>query len=191
MKVERSSSRKKWIIRAHRTCAWLLVIFSMWTIYTGYSAARSWTQDVDRMTNSHIRIECFFLLFFGLHVILTGVYFRANWNAILKGLRNNRGLRVNLLRLIQNVSAWLIILTAIMVIGSGLMNPDVASLQDSVLDPWEMHRFYDIFLSLMIVVHTSVGLRFYMMRKRMERAFADVLFFIICISSFGVIIYLG
>ena len=96
-----------------------------------------------------------------------------------------------MLRFIQNVSAWLIVLTAVFVIGSGLVNPDVASLQVPESDPWEMHRLYDIFLSLMIVIHTSVGLRFYLMRKRIGKTIADVLVLIICISSLGIIAYLG
>ena len=118
-------------------------------------------------------------------------YFKVNWNIILKGIRNNRGLWVNLLRLIQNVSAWLIILTAVFVIGSGLVDPDIVSLQNPGYDSWEMHRFYDIFLSLMIVIHTAVGLRFYLMRKRIGRAFADILVLVICISSLGIIVWLG
>ncbi len=74
---------------------------------------------------------------------------------------------------------------------SVLLPDDVVSLQNPRFDPWEMHRFCDIFLSLMIVIYTSVGLKFYLKQKRVGRAFADILVTTICISSLGIIIYLG
>lgn len=191
MTEKKIATRRKWIIRAHRCCSWLLVFFSIWTIYTGYSAARDWTQDVQKMTNSHVRMECFFLLFFALHVVLTGLYFKSNWKIILKGLKSNRGRRVNFLRLVQNLTAWLIIITAVFVVGSGMVDPDIASLQVPCIDPWELHRFYDIFLSLVIVIHTSVGLRFFLMRRRVNRTHADTLTLLTCIVALGVVMCLG
>ena len=190
-RVKIPKTKKNRIRWAHRVSSWLLVLFSAWTIYTGYSAARDWTTNVEKMTASHIRIEYFFILFFAVHIILTGMYFRVNMGNIIRCVRYRKGLRVQLLRLIQNVTGWVIILTAFFVIGSGLIPADITTLQMPEADIWEVHKFYDIFLTLAIVIHSLVGLRFYMMRRRINARLADVVAGTLCMMIVAIILCIG
>ena len=96
----------------HRYIAWLLAIFSLAIIAAGYSLARGWIVDIYLISSIHRILEIFFIGFLILHVAITLVHFKLTWRRLLDGVRNKKGTSIHLLRLVQRVSAWLIVIFA-------------------------------------------------------------------------------
>ncbi|MHA1862560.1 MAG: hypothetical protein ACTSWA_02235 [Candidatus Thorarchaeota archaeon] len=171
------------IILIHRIVSWVLVVISFMVIFTGYTASRVWTADVENITIRHIQFKWILIPLFILHVGITMAYFRTDWRKSLARITKDRGMRVHLLRFIQNVTAWFTVIFAILVIVTGLPALDVTqtNIDGNLLFTW--HLVLDAFLIISAIIHTGVGLRFVLMRKRVTGRFADYLVFSICIIA--------
>jgi hypothetical protein len=80
---------------------------------------------------------------------------------------------LHLFRLVQRVSSWLIVVFAILMIIPGLNGYEffAQSLEDVV--PFDLHRVFDVFLVSFIIVHSAVGTRFVLMRRRVRKRLAN------------------
>ena len=147
------------------------------------TASRLWTSDVENITLRHIQFTWMLLPLFILHVGLTMKYFRPDWRKSFARITNDRGTRVHLLRFIQNVTAWFIVLFTLILIVSGLpaLNGTQGNVTGNALFSW--HLVLDVFLVISIIIHTGIGVRFVMMRRRITGRFADSLVLAICILA--------
>jgi hypothetical protein len=134
---------------------------------------QGWIQDKEDLVIHHIQFKWMFIGLFLVHTLLTLAYFRINWRKTIACTRTEHGIRVSVLRLIQNLSAWFIMFFAVLVILSGFLDEP---------NPFSLHLFFDVFLVVAIAVHTAIGLRFAMMRKRISPRIADIMSLAICIT---------
>jgi hypothetical protein len=120
------------------------------------------------MSFLHRLSEIGFIALLVLHVAMTMYYYKLNWSRLVSGLRNRSGTQIHLLRLVQRVSSWLIVIFALLVILSGLNGYEILAPVVGGIAPFEWHRFYDLFLISMIIIHVAVGLKFVTIRKRIK-----------------------
>ena len=175
----------------HRYIAWLLAIFSLAIITAGYSLARGWIVDIYLISSIHRILEIFFIGFLILHVAITLVHFKLTWRRLLDGVRNKKGTSIHLLRLVQRVSAWLIVIFAFLVIIPGLNGYIWFATVFSETIPFGWHRIYDAFLAVLIILHVGVGLKFLSIRRGVRKKIANTFIIGLTVSLLVTVIFLN
>ena len=104
-----------------------------------------------------------FGLLIAVHMYTSVFLLRSRWRVTLKRIRAGEAGSLTWLRLIQRVSAWALFFSAFLVLLSGL---DWFKVGTGWLVPFASHVRYDVFLSVSIVVHSSVGLYFALIRRK-------------------------
>jgi len=132
----------------------------------------------------HLIIEWILLGFLTIHCILSQKYLKLWWTRIFKGLKSKRARPIYILRVIQLMTnKVIIILTALIVIsGLGYYNWYAQSIGKII--PYEIHIYYDLSLSILIIIHIAVGFKFLFIRKRIKHWSPN---FLIIISSCSLI----
>jgi len=160
-------------ITIHRAISWLLALVSIGTIATGYGLSRGWISQIYLNSALHRAFEIFFISLLALHVGVTLWHFNINRKRLLQKIREGKGLNVNLLRLVQRVSSWMIIIFAFFVILSGLLGYEFLAVTLEDIVPFSWHRIYDFGLAVTMLIHVAVGLRFFTIRKRIRKRVAN------------------
>jgi len=157
-----AGSRLPLLFRLNRRISWLLVLVSSVMLLTGYGST---ILDLGGPLISwgHRVLGGVFGLLFVVHMFISVVLLRFRWRSALESLRAGRAGPLTRLRLVQRVSGWALILSASLVLLSGL---DWFKVGTGWLVPFASHVRFDVFLSTSIVVHSSVGLYFALMRRR-------------------------
>lgn len=174
----------------HRYISWWLVLISLLTIVMGYALARGWIPDQPLLSYAHRVFEIIFIGLLAIHVALTVRHFRLNLGKTMQHLRHRSVKSVHLLRLVQRVSSWLIVVFAILMIIPGLNGYEffAQSLEDVV--PFDLHRVFDVFLVSFVIVHAAVGTRFALMRRRVRKRLANGILLGLMLSLLAMTIYL-
>ncbi len=170
--------------------SWSLVVISFLTISMGYSLSRGWITDQFLASFLHRVCELFFLGFLATHVVFSFNTSRLDWTTIIRTLKERRGTEVQSLRLVQKVSSWLIVIFAFLMIIPGLNGYEIfaQSLEDVV--PFELHRIFDVFLVSFIAIHVAMGVRFFLMRRRIGSRISNLVVASLIIALLSVTIIL-
>ncbi|MFQ5831566.1 MAG: hypothetical protein ACE5H4_02595 [Candidatus Thorarchaeota archaeon] len=160
------------------------------TIFTGYSQGTGWFQDRHLLSLVHRLFEIVFLSVLILHVGITLRFYGFNWRKNVEKVKTRRATSVHALRIIQRLSAILIVLFLISMVLPGLNGYEVFAqvLEDVV--PFEFHRVFDVLLVSAIIIHVAVGIRFLMMRRRMKGPLVGVIVAGLAISLLFSTVYL-
>lgn len=161
-------------VKLHRLVSWLLALFALATIATGYALSRGWLpQAYYTVSLVHRIFEVFFIGLFIIHAALTLKHYGINWSKAFRGIREGKAKQINFFRVVQRVSSWFIIGFAFLVILAGLNGLESFAIGSQGIIPFAWHRFFDFFLIIAIVVHVAIGTRFAMMRRRMRKDVAN------------------
>ncbi len=160
-----AGSRLPLLFRLNRRISWFLVLVSAVMLLTGYGST---ILDLGGPLISwgHRLLGGVFGLLVAVHMFISVVLLRFRWRSALESLRAGRTGPLTRLRLVQRVSGWALILSASLVLLSGL---DWFKVGTGWLLPFASHVRFDVFLSVGIVAHSSVGLYFALMRRRADR----------------------
>jgi len=153
-------------LKIHRATSWLITLFSLITILLGYAATRRWFPDYEFVLFLH-GVTGWILpgLLVG-HLIFSIMYLKLTIRRIIAGLKNERTSGTNTLRLIQRITKWGIIILGILISLSGLSYyPWFVAIFGNFFD-FTLHIDFDIFLSLLMIIHVGIGARFFLTRKK-------------------------
>jgi hypothetical protein len=94
---------------------------------------------------------------------------------LIARLQSKKALNINILRLIQRITSWGIVIFAILVILSGLIYYQwfAEIFGDFFLFSW--HLDYDLILSIFVIIHVVIGTKFFFTRKKIKHWSAGVL----------------
>ncbi len=184
------------IVKSHRILSWLLAFFSLGTILTGYASARKWIENYFTMNTVHKVFEWMFLAVLITHIILTSLYFKINWNKILNKTNNKYVRRLNIVKASQRITAWLILVSTIIVVGSGLNNYRwfAETLGQFKIFSLSSHRIADGILTFLILVHISLGFSTLLVRNRKavpKYVIPTIVLSVILIAGTGYLEYIG
>ncbi|MHA1246855.1 MAG: hypothetical protein ACTSPE_05965 [Candidatus Thorarchaeota archaeon] len=163
------------MVRFHRYTSWILAAASVSVFFSGYTLARDWLLISENILNLIHRLsEIAFVSILIIHTFLTLKYFPPRWLHTLRMICEQRATTHNILKLTQNVTAWIIVGLTAVVVGTGLsrFNPYTRPLEDFI--PFEPHVAYDVLLGIMIVVHLAIGGKYYLRRQRISGRHIDV-----------------
>jgi len=152
-------------IQVHRIISWLLVVFSLITIFFGYATARDWTSDPTHVTSLHLVFEWGFILLLLFHVLYTLRYIK------ISSLRLLQKPQLHWLRITQQITKWLILLFAVLVILSGISHYEIILL---TLIPFTQHQRFDLFLIISIIFHVMASAKLALKRRRVKGKGPDI-----------------
>ncbi len=155
-------------IRLHRYVSWLLAVSAFTTVLTGYSLARGWYPNQYLLSLIHRVFEISFLALLILHVTITLRYTSFKLIDTIDRIWSGKQPSIYVLRLLQRTTSWLIIVFAILMVLPGLNGYEffARGLEDVI--PFGLHRIFDFFLVVSITLHVAVGMRFLLMRRRIQ-----------------------
>ncbi len=169
----------KFRITFHRIVSWWLAFFALFTILTGYATARRWFINQELITDIHIIIKWSFIFLMLFHVIYTFIFVNFKGTIV-------KNPKVHWVRLIQQITKWLILGFTILIIVSGFSYYDWTK---PLLPFWivsKIHLLFDIGLTLSIITHLMVGCKIMTKRKRINELWVDIL-----IVSIGIILMIS
>jgi succinate dehydrogenase/fumarate reductase cytochrome b subunit len=102
------------------------------------------------------------------HVVYTIRHFkldlRETYNKIGEGKRNI----IHVLRLVQRISSWIIVGATLGMVLTGLNGYAYFAQAIEDVIPFEPHRVFDLLLVSAIIIHVATGIRFALMRRRVD-----------------------
>jgi len=162
-------------LKIHRITSWLLVLFAFLTVFLGYIASRRWFSPYDFYLILHLVFEWILISLTIIHIIYSRKYMKLKLRRIIAGLKSDRAYSISLLRLIQRITKWGIIILTVLVTLSGLIYYEWFALifDDFFLFAW--HINFEVILLIFIIIHVGVGSKFFLTRKRINRWSFDLI----------------
>jgi DMSO/TMAO reductase YedYZ molybdopterin-dependent catalytic subunit len=105
----------------------------------------------------------FFSVLFVFHFFFSVYYVRYNWRKTFQKLLKREADELTWLRLIQRLSGWFLIASTFLVLISGF---DWFKLGSGRIIPFSFHVRFDILLSVSTILHSSIGFKMALMRRR-------------------------
>jgi succinate dehydrogenase/fumarate reductase cytochrome b subunit len=156
----------------HRYISWVLVAVSIATVSTGYVVSRGLFPNFVIFSNLHRVFEVAFLTILVTHVLYTIRHFKLNLRNTVNKIGWGKKNSIHMLRIVQRVSSWLIVLATLGMVLTGLNGYPVIAQAIREVIPFEPHRVFDVLLITAIIVHVVVGIRFALMRRRINTTIA-------------------
>ncbi len=162
-------------LKIHRITSWLIVLFAFLTVFLGYIASRRWFSPYDFYLILHLVFEWILISLTIIHIIYSRKYMKLKLRRIIAGLKSDRAYSISLLRLIQRITKWGIIILTVLVTLSGLIYYEWFALifDDFFLFAW--HIDYEVILLIFIIIHVGVGSKFFLTRKRIKHWSFDLI----------------
>jgi len=170
-------------LKLHRKISWLVAIFSLFMIII--VSLRGFLEIFSFYPFLHLSVEWILIGLLILHCILAQKFFKLWFRRIFKGIKNERTRPIYIFRLVQLITNRIIIILAALVVISGLGYYDWYANTIGTIIPFSVHRYYDFFLILCIIIHIGVGFKFMFMRRKISQKTTNifiVLFIFILIS---------
>lgn len=152
----------------HRYISWVLVAVSLATIATGYTLSKGMFPGSAVPFYLHRIFEIAFISLLTGHILYTLKHFKLSLRATINKIGWGKKNSLFFLRLVQRISSWVIVIAAVVMILTGLNRyPYIAQLTEFVF-PFAPHRVFDILLASAIIIHVVIGIRFALMRRRVN-----------------------
>jgi succinate dehydrogenase/fumarate reductase cytochrome b subunit len=148
------------------------VAVSLATVTTGYALARGVLPDFTILSTLHRIFEIWFIGLLIAHVAYTIRHYKLSLRKTAGKIGWGKKNSIFLLRLAQRISSLIIVIAAVGMILTGLNGyPFFAqSLEDII--PFAPHRIFDVLLISAIIIHVAIGIRFALMRRRVNAKMA-------------------
>ncbi|MHA2120917.1 MAG: hypothetical protein ACW990_06900, partial [Promethearchaeota archaeon] len=172
----------KWL-KIHRVSSWVIVALALLTIILGYISSNRLLSPYVFWLTIHVVIVWMLVITSIFHVILSLKYLKLKVKRMVERIKSEKAVDIHLLRLIQRITSWGIVIFSILVILSGLKYYQwfAVIFGDFFLFSW--HLDYDLLLAIFVILHVVVGSKFYLTRKKIRHWGADLLIILLGISS--------
>lgn len=178
-------------LKVHRATSWLLLLFAILTITLGYGTSRHWFSPYEVYLILHLVIEWILIGLSIVHIIFSFRYLKLKVRRMLAGLKSYRAGPTNLLRLIQRITKWGIIILAILIALSGLMFYEWFAVIFGNVFFFSWHLDLDLALLIFIIIHIGIGSKFYFTRKRIKHWSSDLFIVSLILSLTITVIYIN
>jgi hypothetical protein len=171
-------------VRIHRIISWWLVAFSIITVILGYTVARKWVSEVNFYTRLHMIFEWSFIVLMLYHVIYTLIFVRLRTFKLLDNPKKHW------IRILQQLTKWLILIFATLVIISGMNRYEwaVGGLENWM--PFRFHRLFDIFLIISMIIHVMTGAKIFFNRQKIKTWWINSIIIVLGLALIAGVLYL-
>ncbi|MCG3221474.1 MAG: cytochrome b/b6 domain-containing protein, partial [Candidatus Heimdallarchaeota archaeon] len=177
-------------VRIHRIVSWTLVVAFLTTIITGYAQTQNWFRDQYLLSKLHRIFEWIFLPLLIYHTVYVMFFVKIKLEKLVTKIKQRRGTTINSLRLVQKLSSWLILVFAVLIILSGLNGYVWFANTFGEIIPFTWHTTLDALLTISIFIHIAVGLKFFLMRRRVRKKIIDYTIVLVSVALIAGTIYL-
>lgn len=178
-------------LKVHRVSSWLLVFFALITIILGYISSRRWFLPNELFTFIHLIFVWTLIGISILHIFLSRKYMKLKWHRIIEGLRSERAYSTSLLRLVQRITKWGIIVLTIIIGLSALIYYQWFAVIFGDLFIFTWHLDYDLILLIFVIIHIGIGLKFFLTRKKIKHWGVDIIIGGLIISMISTVFYIN
>jgi hypothetical protein len=159
------------LIWINKILAWILTILSLLMLSSGYLLTRV-VADRAFLTILHTGLGLAFLVLLIFHFYLSVFVVSFPWRSTLRRVLDGDGDGIIWLRLIQRLSAWILLGASLLVVISGLGWYSFRSWQTISFQP---HVFADVLLLSTMVIHVGASLKFTLLRRGITGTLPDAL----------------
>lgn len=178
-------------LKIHRISSWLLVLFALITILLGYVSTRRWLSPYNFYITLHLVIQWVLIGLSIVHVIFSRKYMKLKPSRLIERLRSERANNTNVLRLLQLITKWGIVILAILLGLSGLTYYMWFAEIFGDFFFFSVHIDYDILLLIFIIVHVGIGFKFYLTRKKIKHWKYDMSIGLLILSLTITVLYIN
>jgi succinate dehydrogenase/fumarate reductase cytochrome b subunit len=147
-------------------------VVSLATITAGYALSRGVLPDITILSYLHRSFEMMFIILLITHSVYTLRNFKLSLRKTAGKIGEGKKNSLFFLRLVQRISSWAIVIAASGMILTGLNGSlYFAQLLQDVI-PFAPHRVFDVLLVSAIIIHVVIGIRFALMRRRVNTKMA-------------------
>ena len=171
-------------LKLHRKISWLVAFFSFIVIII--VSSHKFLEFYYFYLILHLGVEWTLMVLLVIHCILSQKYLKLWFPRIFKGLKNERARPIYIFRLVQLISNRVIIISAALVVISGLGYFEWYTESIGIVIPFSLHIYYDFSLMVCIIIHIGVGFKFMFIRRKITTRSSNI--FIILFSSVLIII---
>jgi hypothetical protein len=150
------------LIKFNKLLSWILLDVTIVMVSSGYAMTFIGV-NIPSFRAVHLIFDVLFATAFLSHLIITTFVIRFNWRTTIGSLASGTIANVTLLRVIQRFSGFIVLIVGGFQILTGL---DWFKLGLSRLLPYPIHRINDFYLLLSLIVHTTIGIHFAIVRRR-------------------------
>ena len=152
------------LVGLNRRLSWLLVLVSVLVLALGYGQT---VLDLDSglVWWGHSMLGAVFGVLSLVHMLISVFVIRYNWGRSVRCVLRGETGGTTWLRLGQRVSGWMLVVSAFLVMFSGL---DWFKLGTGWILPFASHVRFDLFLSLTLILHVTIGGYFAVLRRRLR-----------------------
>ncbi len=165
----------------------MLVILTTITIVSGYGTARHlfirFSPSWFLLREIHLWFNWLFISTLIFHVFFIEVFIRFKWMSLLRNIWERKAVPFLLLKLIQKITGYALLITSLLVIMSGL-NWYVLSVGGFI--PFYRHIRFDIYLIPILVIHVGLGVKMALIRRRTKSPLVNII--ILAITLFLLIL---
>jgi len=172
------------LIKLQRVMAWMLILIAAIAMVSGYGVTkRIW--DASVMLDIHLWSVWFFIGLLVFHILVTAFLIPFRWRYWLGKIRSRKAASRPWLKVLQRLSALVVLITAILMVISGL---DWYNFGFGDALPLNQHLRYDIYLAIGAVIHIAVSLKLALMkrptlRKRMRAVLVNACIVAVALSA--------
>ena len=146
-----------------------MVILALITIFSGYGITRDlfhirYTLQWFLIREVHLWFNWFFVILLFIHIIVIEGLIKFKWFQVFRNIRNTRISYFLCLRVLQKLTGYFLILVSIMIIVSGLSWYTIST----YASPLYQHIRYDIYLIVLLIIHTALGAKMVFFRRRIN-----------------------
>ena len=174
------------LIRFNRILSWILVLFAIVTIVSGYGITRPFSRPL--IMEIHLWFQRFFIALLAFHVSVVVVFTRFQWMYSLRSIWHRKASSLLFLRVIQRLSGWIVLGTALLVIISGL---DWYKLGVGGVLPFSQPLRYDVYLIMTLIIHVAVGAKIALRRKGIGGRLVNISILAITVYLLFLVAYLA
>lgn len=150
------------LVRVNRRLSWLLAFVAFLVLFLGYSLTELDLRSPVVVWGHFLLGGVFSVLFF-VHMGISVFLVRFDWEASVRRVLSGEVGKLTWLRLGQRVSGWFLVLSASLVLMSGL---DWFKLGTGRIISFSSHVVWDFLLTAVFVAHTLIGLGLALKRRR-------------------------
>ena len=173
--------RVNWL-KVHRVSSWVIVLLAFTSILLGYISSNRLLNPYVFWLTIHVVIVWILVVTSIFHVILTLKYLKLKVRKMITRIQNEKATNIHLLRLIQRITSWGIVILSFLTLISGLKYYEwfAVIFGDFFLFSW--HLNYDLLLAIFVIIHVMVGSKFFLTRKKIRHWSADLFVILLGIS---------
>ena len=181
------STLRAFLLRLDRKIAWILIPVTLLILTSGYLLART---DLNPylMNRIHIRFQWAFMSLFLYHFYVTIFLIDFPWKDSIKKILSREAQTLTYVKLIQNVTALILLATGLWMFLSGLGWLSLNFLSHWL--PFQTHLQYDFYFVLALIIHTGAGIKSLFIRRGIKNKKVDLIVYSITLSILLAVIYL-